>query len=309
VHDYPVTVSDARSWHLAGLARLAGVSACLRDVLGLRRYGPAVRITSMTNQKGGVGKTGLTAGVGGALAERGRRVLLVDLDPQGHLSAEALGLDDQPASGPSLAGALAGTYEGPTVDLAVEHSRTPAGGHIDVLANSLAMFTVGRALDQLPAREWRLARLLDVLDGVYDHCLIDSPPALDILTDNALAACHGVVIPVQLERTSIRALRLLTGQISGLENVLRRDRIEIHGLVPSLYRRPLHRLADSVMHQLESLPLPIVAHLPLGVAVPEAWASGQTVTDYAPGCEHAAQYRRIADVLDEAAGLAVKEAP
>jgi len=143
-------VSDARSWHLAGLARLAGVSACLRDVLGLRRYGPAVRITSMTNQKGGVGKTGLTAGVGGALAERGRRVLLVDLDPQGHLSAEALGLDDQPASGPSLAGALAGTYEGPTVDLAVEHSRTPAGGHIDVLANSLAMFTVGRALDQLP---------------------------------------------------------------------------------------------------------------------------------------------------------------
>ena len=261
----------------------------------------------MTNQKGGVGKTGLTAGVGGALAERGRSVLLVDLDPQGHLTTEALGLDEPPADRPSLAAALSGIYEGPTVDLAIEHSRTEAGGRLDVLPNSLAMFTVVRALDQLPAREWRLARLLDAIDEVYDHCLIDSPPALDILTDNALAACHGVVIPVQPERTSIRALSLLTGQITGLENALRRDRIAIHGLVPSLYRRPLHRLAQSVMSQVESLPLPILAHLPLGVTVSEAWASGVTVAEYAPESEHAAQYRHIADVLDQAAGFVVKE--
>lgn len=263
-----------------------------------------MRVTAVTNQKGGVGKTGLAVGVGGALAERGRNVLLVDLDPQGHLTTEALGLGgDAESARPSFAAALAGGEDAAADDLVVEHSVTASGGRVDVLPNSLEMFTVARALDQLPAREWRLARLLDEVDRQYDHCVIDAPPALDILTDNALAACHGVVIPVQPEHTSIRALGLLTGQLTSLERALRRPRIDIHGLVPGLYRRPLHRLGQSVMDQLDSLPIPIVAHLPLSVVVTEAWARSRTVTDYAPTCDAAAQYRKVADVLDAAAGF------
>ncbi|MPZ66652.1 MAG: AAA family ATPase [Pseudonocardiaceae bacterium] len=257
-----------------------------------------MHVTAVLNQKGGVGKTGLTAGVGGALAETGARVLLVDLDPQGHLTTEALGLAeaDEPAT---VAAALAGHYTGPVAQLVAHHSKTDAGGVLDVLPTALAMFLVGRELDRLPAREWRLARLLEALADRYDRVVIDCPPALDVLTDNALAACHGVLIPVQPERSSVRALRLLLGQIEGLEAALRRERIVLHGLVPGLYRRPLSRLAAHVMGELDALPLPMLAHLPLAVVVGEAWDAGVPLTSYAPHSEHADAYRSVAATLQE----------
>lgn len=259
-----------------------------------------MQITSVLNQKGGVGKTGLAAGVAGALAERGRRVLLVDLDPQGHLTVEALGLPEAEPDGPTLAEALTGSYDGPVAKLVVRHSTTPAGGVLEVLPHALGMFTVGRELDRLAAREWRLARVLEELADGYDHCVLDCPPALDILTDNALAAAHGVVIPVQPERTSMRALGLLLDQIDALESALRRPRLILHGLVPSVYRRPIGKLARAVLAEFDQLDqLPILAHLPLAVAVTEAWDAGQPVTTYAPDSEHAAAYRTVADALEK----------
>lgn len=261
-----------------------------------------MRTTCVLNQKGGVGKTGLVAGVGGALADRGRRVLLVDLDPQGHLTVEALGLDEADPAGPTLAKALTGSYRGPTEQLVTQHSSTEAGGALDVLPHALAMFTAGRDLDRLTAREWRLARVLEDLAGDYDHCLIDCPPALDILTDNAIAAAHGLVIPVQPERTSMRALGLLLDQVDAVENALRRPQLDLHGLVPSVYRRPLSRLATSVMAEFGQYDhVPVLAHLPLSVTVTEAWDAGQPVTRYAADSEHATAYRTVADVLESAA--------
>ncbi|WP_187352006.1 ParA family protein [Allosaccharopolyspora coralli] len=258
-----------------------------------------MRITSVLNQKGGVGKTGLAAGIGGALADRGRRVLLVDLDPQGHLTTEALGLSEASPDGPTLPDALTGVYRGPAKELIARHSSSQAGGVLDVLPHALAMFVAGRELDKLPAREWRLARLLEELADDYDACVLDCPPALDILTDNALAAAHGVVIPVQPERTSMRALGLLLDQIEALEAALRRPRLHLHGLVPSVYRRPLGKLASSVMGEFGQLDhLPLLAHLPLSVTVTEAWDAGRTVTDYAPDSEHAQAYRTVADAIE-----------
>jgi chromosome partitioning protein len=256
-----------------------------------------VYVTAVLNQKGGVGKTGLTAGVGGALAERGRRTLLVDLDPQGHLTTEALGLDEPEDDSVSLAAALTGAYTGPAAAMLVEHSCGAS-----VLPTTLRMFTVGRAVEQLPVREQRLARLLEQLADRFDHVLLDCPPALDVLTDNALAACDGVLIPVQPERTSLRALSLLLDQVEALEDALRRTPIHLHGLVP-LYRRPLAKLAASVMNDFTQLPLPILAHVPLSTTVSEAWAAGVPITTYAPDSDHAHAYRAVADVLDAAAGL------
>lgn len=260
-----------------------------------------MRITCVLNQKGGVGKTGLVAGVGGALAERGRRVLMVDLDPQGHLTVEALGLDEADPEGPTLATALTGAYRGSAKRLVTEHSTTEAGGALDVLPHALGMFTAGRELDRLTAREWRLARVLEELGGEYDHCLIDCPPALDILTDNAIAAAHGLLIPVQPERTSMRALGLLLDQVDAVETALRRSRLDLHGLVPSVYRRPLSRLATSVMSEFGQYDhVPVLAHLPLSVTVTEAWDAGLPVTRYAPGSEHATAYRTVANALETA---------
>lgn len=274
-------------------------------------------ITAVLNQKGGVGKTGLTVGTGGALAERGRRVLLVDLDPQGHLTAEALRMEEADPGLPNLAAALVGEYTGPPEDLIVERAPHRSGGQVDVIPTSVAMFLVVRQLYHGRAPEFRLARLLERLArDSYDHVLIDCPPSLDILTDNALVAATGLVIPVQPNNTSLRALRLLIEQLAVVEEELQLPRRALYGLVPGIYRRPLSGIARYKMEQLQQYgmpedpqvePLPILAHLPLAAVVEEAWLSGQTLVDYKPNAPIADAYRRIALRLDVAAGFASQD--
>lgn len=271
-------------------------------------------VTAFLNQKGGVGKTGATVGVAGALAERGRRVLLVDLDPQGHATAEALRMDEAEPGEPNLAAALMGDYAGPVEALVRERPPHRSGGRLDLIPTSVEMFLVVRQLYHGRAPEWRLARLLQRLPAdAYDHVLIDCPPSLDVLTDNALVASDGLVIPVQPNNTSMRALRLLVEQLAVVEEELELPRRELYGLVPGIYRRPLSGIARYKMRQLEEYatpedpqiaPLPILAHLPLATVVEEAWLSGQTVVDYKPSAPIADAYRRIALRLDVAAGLA-----
>jgi len=261
-----------------------------------------MQITAVVNQKGGVGKTATTINVGGALAVAGRRVLLVDLDPQGHLTA---GLKLPSTEHPcTLAGALTGEWTGDPAALVVMYEHG-AGGRLAAVPNSLEMFTVARELDKLRAREERLSRLLGPLDGTFDHVLIDCPPALDILTDNALTAADGVLIPVQAEDSSLRALQLLLGQVNALESELRRTPLVLHGLVLSMLERGAggkarSNLARSVIESFEQLPLPILAAVPRGVPVTEAWRYGRPVVEYAPDSEHAAAYRDLAKVLDGA---------
>lgn len=273
------------------------------------------------NQKGGVGKTALTAGVAGALAARGRRVLLIDLDPQGHLTTEALGLDDVPPDQPSLAGLLTREHDTPLRDLIVTHSKDDAsGGRVDVVPTSTEMFLVVAKMYKGRGRllEWVLDELLNTLEpGTYDHIGIDCPPSLDILTDNALVASNGVLIPVQPARTSLRALNLLLEQISVLEAELRLTPRHLVGMAISLYRRPMAGYARYIAQQLEEFerpqdpsipPLPVLAHLPLAAAIEEAWLVGSLVVDYLP--KHHPQVEalhRVAVALDVAAGLSPQD--
>jgi chromosome partitioning protein len=256
-------------------------------------------LTAIVNQKGGVGKSATTVNVGGALAEAGRTVVVVDLDPQGHMT-DALKVPT--AEGPAtLAAALTGEFQGKAGELVVEHSGTE-GGRLDVIPNALEMFTVARTLDQMRAREHRLARVLGGLTDSYDHVLIDCPPSLDILTDNALAAADGVLIPVQAEDSSLKALRLLLAQVEAVDGDLRERPLVLHGLVVSLLRRPPSTLARTVLDQFAQLPeLPVLGTVPLSVTITEAWRHGRTVVDYAPESEHAGVFRQLARVLDGAA--------
>lgn len=256
------------------------------------------RITAVTNQKGGVGKTATSIGTAGALAEAGRSVLVVDLDPQGHLT-DGLKVP-QALSGTesvNLYRALIGEYTGPLDGLVVTHSE-PAG-RLDVVPNAFEMFMAVRDVDKVKAREQRLAKILAQARGVYDHVLIDSPPSLDILTDNALTAADGVLIPVQAEDSSLKALELLLPQISSVDTDLRVKPLELHGLVVNLLRRPVNTLAKSVLEEFAALDgLPVLATVPLSVTITEAWRYGRTPVDYAPESEHAAAYRTLATVLD-----------
>jgi chromosome partitioning protein len=257
-----------------------------------------MKTAAIVNQKGGVGKTTTTVNLAGALAELGRRVLVVDLDPQGHLT-QAMKL---PPSAPpaTLAGALTGAYGGDSAALVTVYERQ-AG--IGVIPTSFGMLTVGPELHQLRAREGRLRRVLAPLADLFDTCLIDCPPALDILTDNALTAADGVLIPVQAEDSSLHAVRLLLAQISTLEADLQREPLVMHGLVVSMLERgpggqAKSRIGRSVLDAFAAMPdLPVLATVPRGTPVGESWRFGQTVTEYAPASEHAAAYRDLAKVL------------
>lgn len=263
-------------------------------------------ITAVANQKGGVGKTSTTINLGGALAAQGLRVLLVDLDPQGHLT-DALKLADLiPEGAPLLADGLLGKLDtGQIGQLPITHSEADNGGRLDVIATSDEMFLVPPAMYQIKARETRLKRLLDALADRYDHILIDCPPSLDVLADNALTAADGVLIPVQAEDSTLRALRLLFAQIESVEADLRTVPLVLHGMVMSMVDRgpgglPRSNIGRSVLASLEQLGIPIVATVPRGVPITEAWREGDTVATYAPDSEHAAAYVEMAKVLEEA---------
>jgi chromosome partitioning protein len=257
-----------------------------------------MQITSVVNQKGGVGKTSLSVGLAAALAERGRRALLIDLDPQGHATTELLGLPEVPPGAPSLAKALTKTWKGPIEDLIVSHPRSNIGrgGAFDVIPTSSGMFDLIRRLDQFRVPGWQLARVIQFAN--YEHVIIDCPPALDVLTNNALAATHGILIPVQPDRTSIRALRLLKDQICYVEQSIDRPPIIYFGLVPGLYRRPMSTYATAALNELHGFEIPVLPHLPLGVVINEAAARGMPVTTFAPETVQAAAFRQIAQVTD-----------
>ncbi|KAA9154492.1 ParA family protein [Amycolatopsis acidicola] len=257
-----------------------------------------MQITSVVNQKGGVGKTALSVGAAAALAERGRRVLLIDLDPQGHATTEMLGLPEATAQAPSLAKALTKVWKGPVEDLVVPHPRSNIGpgGAFDVIPTSPGMFDLIRRLDAFRVPGWQLARVIQFAN--YDHVLIDCPPALDVLTNNALAATHGILVPVQPDRTSIRALRLLNDQIVYVQQAVNREPIPYFGVVPGLYRRPMSTYAAAALTELEGFGYPLLSHVPLGVVMNEAAAHGVPVTTFAPETTQAVAFRQIAEVLD-----------
>lgn len=257
------------------------------------------RVTAAVNQKGGVGKSTTTVNVGGALAEKGHRVLLVDLDPSGALSRTMLKVA-APQAG-SLAQALTSGDKRPVAAAPVRHSTTEAGGVLDVLPHSADMVGIAREIDTMLGRERRLARVLAPLLGEYDHVLIDCPPTLDVLTVNGLDAADALLVVVEPEDTSKDALELLLGQIEAVNDALRAEPLLLLGMVVSRMRRPPSRVATSTLALLAELDdvLPIVGTVPQATVVTEAARIGRTVVEYRPKSEHADVYRALADVVED----------
>src|SRR5512142_2885461 len=247
---------------------------------------------AVINQKGGVGKTVITLGTAGALAEMGYRVLVVDLDPQGNLT-EAAGLAETKAPA-TLAAAMLDRWTGDPRELVTTHR--PG---VDVIPTNLDAFLVERALYQERAQEHRLLRVLGGFGDAYDACLIDCPPSLGVLTDNALLAAGRALVPVQAEDSSLRALRLLLDQVRSLEAGLRIE-VEIVGMAVNLYDPRRGRIATTTLEALQAMPLPILATVHDRAVIREAWRAGRSIFDHAPDSDSAEAFRALAKALTAA---------
>ena len=200
------------------------------------------RVLAVVNQKGGVGKTTTTVNLAAALAQQGRRVLLVDLDPQGNATMGS-GVDKR-AVARTVYQALLGLGE-----LAGIRTRSEKGGYDLVPANrDLAGAEV--ELVELPARETRLKSALEPIAADYDYILIDCPPSLSLLTVNALAAAQRVLIPMQCEYYALEGLSDLVGTIKRVRANLNPG-LEIAGLLRTMYD-PRNTLSQQVSQQLEA---------------------------------------------------------
>jgi chromosome partitioning protein len=246
-----------------------------------------MQVEAILNQKGGVGKTTDTMHMGGALAESGRRVLLVDLDPQGNLTT-GLGVPRLSGELTLTTAMLAGCTPEQARDLVRTHSE-----RLDIIPSSLDMFTLPRKLHSERAAHERLHRILRHLAGDYDVCLIDCRPGLDVDTDAALFAADGVTIPVDVDEFSIEALGLLLGQMHNLAEELEHPSPEIRGLVINRVVLPLSAMSSAIMDQLRGAGLPVLAEIPIRSVLAEARNSRQPITSYQPRSDAASMFRDL----------------
>lgn len=274
---------------------------------------PPQRIVK-ANQKGGVGKTALTSGVGQAFAEEpgekeeekpvgGRRVLLVDFDPQGHLSNQ-LGIPTLPLDGDSLVKHMTGEGTGHIRDLVATVDDDRFGGRLHVLPACADGFVLDVKLSTIRAREAALERALEPLEEDYDVILVDCPPSLGLAMDCAIyygrrredepLERSGVVIPVQAEDSSADAFSLLTGQIEDLREDMRID-IEYLGLVVNMYDSRRGYIATSSLDNWKAIGEPaVIAVVPDRKEQREAVRQKQGLLAYAPRCDQSESMREIA---------------
>jgi chromosome partitioning protein len=254
-------------------------------------HGPA-RITAVCNQKGGVGKTTTTINLGAALAEQGRRVLLVDFDPQGALS---VGLGIQPHELDATVYNLLMERALTAHDVVI---KTRVDG-MDLMPSNIDLSGAEVQLVHEVGREFVLGRVLQPVIPDYDIILIDCQPSLGLLTVNALACADGVLVPLECEYFALRGVALLMETIDKVSNRLS-PKLAIDGLLATMYdSRTLHTrevlagvvegFGDRVYHTVISRT----------VRFPDSTVAGEPITRFDPACNGASSYRELAkEVLE-----------
>ena len=255
----------------------------------LKSHGPA-RIIAMCNQKGGVGKTTSTINLAAALAEYGRRVLIVDFDPQG---AASVGVGINPHELDKTIYNLL-MERSVKVEDVLRHTSVPG---LDLLPANIDLAAAEVQLVSEVARESILARVLRPITDSYDVVLIDCQPSLGLLTVNALTASHGVVIPLECEFFALRGVAMLVETIEKVRDRLN-PRLELDGILATKFDpRTLH--SREVVARVEEAFGSRLLHTVIArtVKFPDASVAAESILAYAPSSAAAAAYRQLAREL------------
>jgi chromosome partitioning protein len=252
----------------------------------LSGHGPA-RVIAMVNQKGGVGKTTSTVSLGAALAGYGRKVLLVDFDPQGALSV-ALGLNPN-ASDLSIYNLL--TDSDCHVGDVIADTNVP---NLDLIPSNIDLSAAEVQLVSEVGREYALQRVLAPIIGDYDFVLIDCQPSLGLLTLNALTASNEVIIPMATEYFALRGVALLKDTIDKVTSRLN-PQLRIIGVLPTMHDpRTLHsrEVLESVTGAFGETVFTTTINRT--VKFPDSAVAGEPITQFASTSSGAEAYRRLA---------------
>ncbi|MGL5809501.1 MAG: ParA family protein [Nocardioides sp.] len=252
----------------------------------LTQHGPA-RVISMCNQKGGVGKTTTTINLGAAMAEYGRKVLLVDFDPQGSLSV-GLGLNPNEMDR-SIYNVL--MQNDVSITDVIVSSGVPG---MDLVPSNIDLSAAEVQLVTEVAREQTLQRILGPALAEYDFVLIDCQPSLGLLTVNALTASNGVIVPLECEYFALRGVALLKTTIDKVQERLNPG-LEVDGVLGTMYDgRTLH--SREVMDRLVQAWGDQVFHTVIRrtVKFSDSTVAGEPITSYAARSSGADSYRQLA---------------
>lgn len=245
------------------------------------------RIIAIANQKGGVGKTTTAINLGACLVERGKRVLLVDIDPQANATS-SLGYDKNTIVR-SVYDALIGTISLPQAVILTGR----VGLDLAPAATSLAGAEV--ELVGMDQREYRLAMALAPLRDRYDYILVDCPPSLGLLTVNALVAADGLLVPIQCEYLALEGLSRLIDTVRLVRSRLN-QRLRVFGILLTMFDSRTNLSAQVAQEVATHFPKEVFKSIiPRSVRLSEAPSYGQTILEYDPASRGAQAYRALAE--------------
>jgi chromosome partitioning protein len=253
------------------------------------------RIISLCNQKGGVGKSTTAQNLSSFLAAFGKRLLLVDIDPQANTTS-GMGLNPRRLD-KSIYHVLIGK-----AGIEETIKKTPVFS-VDILPSSSALAGAAVELVGMKNREYKLKEALEPIRRKYDFMIIDSPPSLGLLTINALTAAHKVIIPVQCEYYALEGLADLLRTIQ-LVNTNLKTKIAVFGALLTMYDRKsrLHQaVAKEIRRKFPGYVFDAV--IPRNVSLAEAPSFGKTILHYAPYSHGAKAYRRLAEEILKMEGV------